>query len=241
MEGCLASYTKSECDTVRQGIINGAAALNLAMKQAFDEPGKIGALVCEKTTDPDVEHDHVCPTGNEHNPNLDDGHIITIRVADPETDEEFEENCKPNSLACIFPDDEFEGDEPEVDRFIGDRTMLITMGQGLKFETLPELSTVVWTNDPDRHGDEARDKDGNLTGFFYVDKAAMHELWHALGAPDGDDTSNPAQFDGSLSGWDIDVWNERLQQCRIEETIAPVYCLAKEFRDRDEQTTASIY
>ena len=237
----MASYTKSECDTVRQGIINGAAALNLAMKQAFDEPGKIGALVCEKTTDPDVEHDHVCPTGNEHNPNLDDGHIITIRVADPETDEEFEENCKPNSLACIFPDDEFEGDEPEVDRFIGDRTVLITMGQGLKFETLPELSTVVWTNDPDRHGDEARDKDGNLTGFFYVDKAAMHELWHALGAPDGDDTSNPAQFDGSLSGWDIDVWNERLQQCRIEETIAPVYCLAKEFRDRDEQTTASIY
>ena len=236
----MASYTKSECDTVRQGIISGAAALNLAMKQEFDEPGKLGALVCEKTTDPDVEHDHVCPTGNEHNPNLDDGHIVTIRVAGPETDEEFEENCLPRALACIFPDDEFEGDEPD-DRFIGDRTMLFTMGQGFQFEENPGLSTVEWTNDPHEHGKPTRDAEGNPQGYFYIDKTAMHEFLHVIGVPDGDDTDNPEQFNDTLLGWDSDVWNENLQQCRIEETVALVYCLQEEFRNGDSRVVGDIY
>ena len=119
--------------------------------------------------------------------------------------------------------------------------MLITMGQGFTFERLPELSTVVWTNDPHEHGVETRDKDGNPAGYFYIDKTAMHELLHVLGPPDGDDTSNPEQFNDTLMGWDSDVWNEKLQQCRIEETIALVYCLQEEFRDGDSQTVGYIY
>ncbi len=234
----MASYTKSECDTVRQGIISGAAALNLAMKQEFDEPGKLGALVCEKTTDPNVGHDHVCPTGNEHDPNLDDGYVVTIKVAAP-NDGEFVDNCKPNSLACVFPTNEYEG-EPG-DEFIGDRTILFTMGQGFQFDGKPGLSPVEWTNDPHLHGEPTEDVEGNPQGLFYIDKTAMHEFLHVLGGPDGDDTSNPEQFDDTLLGWDKDVWNEKLQQCRIEETVALVYCLQEEFRTGDSQTFGGIY
>ena len=234
MDGCLASYTKSECDTVYQGVITGAAALNQAMKDEFNEPNKIGALVCEKTADPHIQHDHVCPTGNEHNPNLDDGHEITIKVTSPSSSE-FIDNCIDTSLACIFPTDEFEGEDPEEDKFIGDRTILFTMGQNFQFSH-GDGSIVKWTNDPYLHGDERRG-----TGFFYIDKTAMHEFLHTIGVPDGDQTDNPDLYDDTLMGWDKDVWNEKLKQCRIEETVALVYCLRKEFRDGDAQTVGDIY
>ena len=160
-------------DTIYEGVIESAIALNLAIKQDFEDTGG-GALVCEKPGG-SIDHDHVCPTGNEHDPTLDDGHIITIRVADAATDREFEENCLSDALACVFPDDEFEGEEG--DRFIGDRTMLITMGQGHQFEDYPRLSSVAWTNDPDYHGEELP---GGGTGF-YIDKLLIHELGHAAG------------------------------------------------------------
>ena len=90
MEGCRANHTATECDTIYEGVIESAIALNLAIKQDFEDTGG-GALVCEKPGG-SIDHDHVCPTGNEHDPTLDDGHTITIRVADVATDTEFEEN-----------------------------------------------------------------------------------------------------------------------------------------------------
>ena len=236
MDGCLASYSKDECDTVYQGVIAGAAALNQAMKDEFNEPSKIGALVCEKTNDPHMEHDHLCPTGNEHNPNLDDGHVITIKVTSPNA-KEFRDNCMATALACIFPTDEFVGDDPEEDKFIGDRTVLFTMGQNFQFSH-GDGSTVKWTNDPELHGIERRG-----IGLFYIDKTAMHEFLHTIGAPDGDQTDTPELFDNTLMGWDRDVWNEKLKECRVEGApeYAVTYCLHKEFRARDSQTVGDIY
>ena len=177
--------------------------VNQMIRENFTNTGG-GALVCVRT-DENVEY--ACPTGAtidpNADPNVDDGHTITIRAADAMIDEEFIDRCI--GFACIFPNNEFEGDNPDEDRFIGDRTILIGTNYEFHFEADEPAETVIWSSDQDDNGWEVMNGEGR---YLNLTPVAMQEILHALGAPDGIHITNQTIVEGSVLGLESADWRD---------------------------------
>ena len=170
----LVQYTieGNPSEAFKEAITIAAAKWNAAV--GVSSPDGPGVLFCQRPTDPTrLPGAALCPPSTS----TDDGYTVTIKVVSS-TDLGTACNKGP---ACVKGEDTEAIQANDAGHLLNMR-MFIEDDTWVRVESMP--TRVVWTNNPDDHGEDANLEDGGVGQQIYLRAIIMHEFGHTAGLAD---------------------------------------------------------